>query len=527
VADIYKKDNSDYYVELEDTIDNLEYYQKGMIIRIPTPWGVQGFRCDNPKRKNNRIKCKAWHLTYDAKLYIIKDAYSVDKNCNNALEHFNNATDRPSPFNTISDITTILSMRSIRKSLFDIYSEMISADRYGGHWYRDNFTLGIKQKIGEDRGVVLAQNKNITGIEVAEDWDNVCTKILPYTTDGEGAIELDEVYVELQEEIYDTTYAKTIKFDNVYAKEDFETEELFLAATKTWLRTQAEKYIEESKLPKINYSVSAEIDNISDVGDIIYVKHPKCKVDITTEVISVVYDAIRQKYTKIEFGNFKKEIKKLSQEITAEANKYSDSLVKENTGLLHDELNKATAQINAVLGNSYAIYNGNEVLFVDKLPKEEAVYCIKINSAGIGFSSNGIYGTFTSAWTIDGTLNMQAINVINLTASLIRGGVLKLGGVNNTSGIFELYDDSNNRIMVQDRTGITVYASDGTFVKLNAEVGFAGFDKNGGKSYWADGNVFHMYNAEIENEAQFAKLIKLVPVKTTSNTGIGFAAVAN
>ena len=527
MAEIYKKDNSDYYVELEDTIDNLEYYQKEMIIRIPTPWGIQGFRCDNPKRKNHRIKCKAWHLSYDAKNYIIKDAYSVDKNCNNALEHFNKATDRISPFSTISDITTILSMRGVRKTLFDIYTEMISADKYGGHWYRDNFTLGIKQKIGEDRGVVLAQNKNITDIEVSEEWDNVCTKILPYTTDGEVAIELEEVYVELQEEIYDTTYAKTIKFDNVYAKEDFETEEAFLTATKAWLRTQAEKYIEENKLPKINYSVSAEIDNVSDVGDIIYVKHPKCKVDITTEVISVVYDAIRQKYKKIEFGNFKKEIKNLSQEITAEANKYSDSLVKENTGLLHEELNKATAEINAVLGNSYAICNGNEVLFVDKLPKEEAVYCIKINSAGIGFSSNGIYGTFTSAWTIDGTLNMQAINVINLTASLIKGGVLKLGGVNNTSGIFELYDDSNNRIMVQDRTGITVYALDGTFVKLNAEVGFAGFDKNGGKSYWADGNVFHMYNAEIENEASFAKLIKLVPVKTTSNTGIGFAAVAN
>lgn len=527
MAEIYKKDNSDYYVELEDTIDNLEYYQKEMIIRIPTPWGIQGFRCDNPKRKNHRIKCKAWHLSYDAKNYIIKDAYSVDKNCNNALEHFNKATDRISPFSTISDITTILSMRGVRKTLFDIYTEMISADKYGGHWYRDNFTLGIKQKIGEDRGVVLAQNKNISDIEVSEDWDAVCTKMLPYTTDGEVAIELDEVYVELQEAMYDATYAKTIKFDNIYAKEDFETEEEFLIATKTWLKTQAEKYIEENKFPKINYSVSAELDNVSDVGDVIYVKHPKCKVDITTEVISVVYDAIRKKYKKIEFGNFKKEIRNLSQEITTEANKYSDDLVKENTGLLHNELSKATAEINAVLGNSYAIYNGNEVLFVDKLPKDEAVHCIKINSAGIGFSSNGIYGPFTSAWTIDGTLNMQAINVINLTASLIRGGVLKLGGVNNTSGIFELYDDSNNRIMLQDRTGITVYASDGSYVKLNAEVGFAGFDKNGGKSYWADGNVFHMYNAEIENEAQFAKLIKLVPVKTESNTGIGFAAVAN
>ena len=107
LAEITKEDNGDYFVELRDLVENLEYYQKGMIIRIPTPWGVQGFRCDNPSVKNNRVECTACHLSYDSKNYIVKDAYSVDKNCNDALEHFNSATDRESPFNVISDITTI------------------------------------------------------------------------------------------------------------------------------------------------------------------------------------------------------------------------------------------------------------------------------------------------------------------------------------------------------------------------------------------------------------------------------------
>ncbi|MBR2383787.1 MAG: hypothetical protein IKA89_08650, partial [Anaerotignum sp.] len=48
--------------------------------------------------KNNRIECIAWHLTYDSKNYVIKDANSVDKNCNSALEHFNSSTDIESPF---------------------------------------------------------------------------------------------------------------------------------------------------------------------------------------------------------------------------------------------------------------------------------------------------------------------------------------------------------------------------------------------------------------------------------------------
>ena len=527
LAEIYKEDNGDYYVELRDVIDNFEYYQKGMIVRVPTPWGIQGFRCDNPCIKNNRVECKAWHISYDSKYYVVQDAYSVDKNCNDALDHFNSSTDRPSPFTTISDITAIASARMIRKSLYEVYGELVN-DYYGGHWYRDNFTLGIKSRIGEDRGVVLAQNKNITDMQIEENWDDICTKILPYTTDGEREISLDDTYVEIDEDLYDEVYTKVVKFENELDKDNFETEEEFVTETKKWLREQANTFLQENKVPKVNYSVSANIDNVSDVGDTIYIKHPKCKVDLTTNVIKVVYDAIRKKYVKIEFGNFKKSIRNLSQKITADANAYADEKITESKTLLQGELEEATAQIKSVMGNSYVINEtGNEIIVVDRLPKEEAIYCIKINSAGIGFSSTGIYGTFNSAWTIDGTLNMQNINVINLTASLIKGGILKLGGINNSSGTFELYDNANNLIALMDKTGLTVYATTGDYVKLNPEVGFAGYDKNDNKVYWADGNIFHMANAEIENIAKFAGMIQMVPVSTSSNKGIGFVAISN
>ena len=110
---------------------------------------------------------------------------------------------------------------------------------------------------------------------------------------------------------------------------------------------------------------------------------------------------------------------------------------------------------------------------------------------------------------------------------MIKGGTLKLGGVNNSSGIFELYDNFNNLMALMDKTGLTVYATTGDYVKLNADVGFAGYDKNGNKIYWADGDVFHMKNAEIDNEAKFSGMIKLVPVSTSSNKGIGFVAISN
>ena len=524
-AEITKIDNGDYYIELEDTLENLEYYQKGLIIRASTPWGNQGFRCDNPIIKNNRVTCKAWHLTYDAKNYLIKDSYAVDKNCNDALNYFNDNTDITSPFDVSSDITEITSTRVVRQTLFNVFERFISADKYGGHWVRDNFSFGIKASVGQDRGVVLAYQKNISDIEVSENWDNVCTKILPYTTDGDVAIELDETYVELSEDLYDIPYSQTVKFENIYKKEDFATREEFLTATKEWLKAQADAYLDVNKVPLVNYSISAEISNVSDIGDLIYVKHPKVNVNITTNVISIKYDVLKGKYTKIEFGNFKKEIKNFRQEIVEEVGKDTNTKVNETKNLLEQELTDATDKINSVLGNSYVIYDGNEILVVDRLPKESATYCLKINSAGIGFSNTGIQGQFNSAWTINGTLDMQQINVINLTASLIKGGTLKLGGTNNANGTFELYDNTNRLVSLMDKQGLTVYATDGSYVKLNADVGFAGYDKSGNKIYWADGDVFRMKNAEVENEIKIAGKIKIVPVSTDSNVGVGFVAI--
>lgn len=526
-ADITKVDNGDYYVEIQDTLENIAHYQNGGIIRIPTPWGEQGFRIRNPITNGNKIEFKAWHISYDAENYIVKTGSTVNRNCNDALEYFNGRTDIPSPFVTSSDITSTNSTNIIRKTLLEVFG-ILASEKYNGHWLRDNYNFSINHKVGEDRGVVLKVGKNITEFKTTENWDEVCTKILPYTINDSNntVIELDEGFVELGESLYELPYTKIVSFENEFKAEDYATQTEYLSVVKNWLKAQAALYLESHKLPKVNYSVSASIENISDVGDVIQVKHPKCNINITTEVISVKYDAIRGRYTKIEFGNFKNELKNLSQTITAEANKHADAVVKDAQITLTKQLEESTAKINGVLGNSYTIYEGDKILVVDALPKENARNVLKISNGGIGFSNTGINGTFTSAWTLDGTLNMQAINVINLTASLIKGGTLKLGGADNASGVFELLDEKQNIIATMNKDGLTVYAHNGDYVKLNAEEGFVGYDAQDNMIYWADGDVFHMRNAEVENQITLGGKVKIVPVETEGHIGIGFVALS-
>ena len=117
---------------------------------------------------------------------------------------------------------------------------------------------------------------------------------------------------------------------------------------------------------------------------------------------------------------------------------------------------------------------------------------------------------------------MQNINVINLVADMIKGGTLKLGSNLNESGILELYDESNNLICLADKTGLTIYCANGEYIKLNPIVGFAGYDKNDNKIYWADGDEFHMKKAVVEENISLSGHFKIIGINNGTNVGIGF-----
>ena len=519
-AEIYIEDNGDYYIEIESSLEDLPYLQTGMIVRAKTRWGEQGFRLTNPERKNTKVYVKGYHLWKDTQKYVIVDSNIVDKNCNDALDHINSACDVETPFNTISDITRINSTRIIRKSLEEAIA--IIVEKWGGHLYRDNWTVGIKETLGADRGIVIKYGKNSKNIEAKENWDDVVTKILPVGYDG---ITLPEIYLE-SEIKYSTPYTKVIKFDQNIDQENYKDEngnlkeDEYKTALIEDLRNQAVEYLKENQYFKCNYKVKAHIEGVVDLGDVIVVEHEKLGIKLTTNVIALKYDCIRDKYTEIEFGNFKSKLKDLVQKIkndTEQTVSKANEVVKVT---LQNELNEATSKIWGKLGNSFVIYEGDRILVVDKLPKETATNVMMINSQGIGFSNTGINGTFSSAWLIDGTLDMQNINVINMTASLVKGGTFKVGSRLNEAGRIEIYDLSNTLIGTFDENGICVYGKDGSRVVINTTE-FAGYDSQNNKVFWMNGDEFHMKKSVIEEEITLCGLARWLGIQTTDNTGIG------
>ena len=526
-AVVHKVDNGDYYLELEAPIEYIDYLKPNNIIVAPTPQGDQAFRLLAPvETTRSKIKFKAYHVFYDSKNYLIADSYVVDKNCNVALDHLNNATDNPSPFTTLSDVQTINSFRCVRKSLYEAFTTVL--ERWGGHLVRDNYNLQIKNVIGQDNGVTIQYRKNLKNIEVSEDWSGVCTKCLPVGKDG---YTLDELYL-YSETQYETPFTKTVSFEQDINEDDYPDEASYKAALRADLISQCDKYLETAQYPAINYTLSANIEKITDVGDRVEVYDERLGVSISASVLSFDYDCILGEYTQVEFGTVGASLSNLMSSITTEIN----TAVTENNQTLSVNLQAAIevaeARIWNALGSSYCIYSGDQILIVDSLPAETARNCIRINSAGIAFSQTGIFGTFTTAWTIDGTFNAQAINVINFTADLIKGGTLKLGSNLNQYGSLEVYNESNTLIAKLDKSGLLMYGLDGSYLVMNTVVGFAGYDRLGNKIFWADKDEFHMMKSVVEEEITLCNKLRFIPIEvydtnntTLLNDGIGLVSV--
>lgn len=530
-AIVHKEDNGSFYLDLETDLRYVDDFVEGKIIVAPTPQGEQPFRINNLIKTKTKLTAKCLHVFYDTQNYLIADSYVVDKNCNDALDHLNNATSDLSPFNTLSDVQSINSYRCVRTSLYDAINVVL--ERWGGHLVRDGFNIQIKNQIGQDNGVVVRYAKNLKEITCEENWDNVVTKLLPV---GEDGLLIDGLYMTSAIQ-YDMPYTKTVSFeqDNIskdnYTDEDGNFDETsYNEALMQDLLTQAYNYLQVNSVPQINYTLRANLEKISDIGDTIEVFDERLGTNITTNLIAYDYDCISDKYIELEFGNFKQKLSDLMGTITNQTQQIVDESTNTLQVTLGQELDEATSKIWSTLGSSYVIYEGDKILVVDTLPKEQAINVIMINSGGIGFSQSGINGTFHSAWTIDNVLNMGQINVINLTADLIKGGTLKLGSNLNQNGQLEVYDEANNLIAELNKSGLKMYGVDGSYVLINNAVGFAGYDRLGNLIYWVNGDEFHMKKSVVEEEITLCNKMRFIPITITGsnnnivNDGIGLVS---
>lgn len=301
-AVVHKEDNGDYYLALELPAKWQSLITEGRIIVANTPQGDQAFRVGNVSITEKKITTKCWHVFYDTRKYFYIDNVSLtNQTCSGALTGLNNVLVRPnSTFTVSSDITTPSKDLSFENNTYyDGIMNLIKT--FGGHLVRNNFTFAINSSIGEDNDIYIRYGVNLKEIQKSESWDNVCTDI-----HGKGK-EGKTYHVAASSNPYNFTYHKWATFnqDNI-VRGNYSSKSAYLNALDADLQSQCQQYINDHLLPEVTYSLKANMEYPVDIGDIIHVIDENLGVDLDTSVQSYEYDCIMERYTSVDFGNFKR-----------------------------------------------------------------------------------------------------------------------------------------------------------------------------------------------------------------------------
>lgn len=401
-----KKSLNGWYIEVEVPIKYKDYIEKDKlcVVKTKSKLNPQAFRIGNDIKKTNRkITFTANHVMFDAEDYFLVDVRPTNQNGLNALNYINDRTDNVSPFTIYSNVENVNTAYFIRKNLLEAWATI--EERWNGVFDADNWNISFLQSVGHDNGESIIYGKNMQSMEIYEDWSNVVTRLYPV---GSNELMLPEKYIESDVQ-YEKPYTRTVDFQTELEQEE-QTEETLIEE----LRTNAEAYIEENKYPKVSYTTKSDINDNMEIGDTIQVLHPL--VTIKTEVLEYQYDIIAKRVKSLTFGNFTRDVKAKFDNIKNTINQIGQTVSNQQT-----VIQQQTDLINSLNKNGYVYIDDNEILILDKIPKEEAENVWRFGLGGIGFSSNGYEGPFEVAITMDGQINADFITTGTMNVSRIEG----------------------------------------------------------------------------------------------------------
>lgn len=382
---------------------------------------------------NGIVTFHARHISYKLNNIVVNpfSATTVAE----AFAKINDASINANPFTFWTDKSTtanfkLLNPASVRSILGGVQGSIL--DVYGGEYKFDMLTVRLYTHRGQDTDVTIRYGKNLTDIEQSLDNGETYDAAVPYWRQEENVVILDERIVKpTSRNKQDRLFALDLsgKFQN--------------APTQAQLKSAAQSYVDSNKpwIPeeniKINFIQLWQTEEYKDVAvlqrvslcDTVNVYYPA--LGITAEGVKVIkteYDVLLERYEKMELGDARSSF---GDTIMKKAN---DALTTALTGVasksfLEEAIEHATQLITGGLGG-YVVMKTDandkptEILIMDTDDENTAVHVLRLNVNGIGFSSTGINGPYTNAWTLDGHLVADFIDTGTLNANIIRAGIL-------------------------------------------------------------------------------------------------------
>ena len=451
---VIEERNGSYELEMEYPLGGINYDEirnNRIILAMPSDGQkVQPFRIFKITRPiGGVVKIYAVHLSYD--LSGIPVAPFTANDCSSALNGLKSNSMIANPFEVWTDISGSgkykqNSPASFRSRLAGTDGSILDSFGKGAELEFDRLTVKVHQNRGRDNGVTIRYGKNLTDLKQQESIENVRTGVIAYWYKEENNTQ-DVIVGEIQYLENHADYPK----ENIHVLDcsaDFEKK-----PDKQQLNTCAKQYIKANNIgvPKVSIDVSfiqlwqtEEYKNIVSLErvslcDTVHIAFEKLGVNAVAKVIKTEFDVLNEHYIKITLGEARSSFGEAIREATKST---IQPLVK---SMVNIAVSNATANISGFSGYVTKITdaNGNwsELVISDNADYAQARNVWRWSQGGLGFSSNGYAGPYTTAITADGHINGTMI-----TAGTINANTINIGNKLLTETISDLTEESKGSI---------------------------------------------------------------------------------
>ncbi len=305
---------------------------------------------------------------------------------------------------------------------------------FGGEIIYDNYMMYIYEQIGDNLGLTVELGRNMTGIKVTKNTDNMVTRIIPVAYNGRVLPEehVESPYVNNYAKIYTTTLdCSDLKLvdDCSESEEDYyETEDELYAAMRERAAEQFDGIID---IPTFTYEITfidlANTDGYEDVqslitahlGDTIVVRNKDLDLFLESRVIELTWDCVRGETESIVLGEYDPTI--------IDSSVQTSNTLSNVTSVLDSTGSVMASQISGVLSllNTSLRYQKNAaqtldiraMLLEDINPDSELFGAISVGTQGVQISKER--NETDTDWEWGTAINFESVN-----ANYILTGIL-------------------------------------------------------------------------------------------------------
>ena len=419
----------------------------------------------------------AEHISYELSVNPVCRPQITGKNAQEAISQLLEDAAIENTYTAWSDIltrnsTSIDGVLSVRNALGGVEGSVL--DTWGGEYQFDNFTVKLHKSRGSDNGVTIRYGKNLIDAEQEKNIANVVTAIFPYCYYSEDGKE-EQTFASLPEKYIATPnagkYAR-IRCVPVDFSDKFEG-----AVTEAQLRQVAQEYA-KSGIDEPEISITASFQNLKKtkeyqnlqalelVGlcDTVTVMIEKLGISVKAKVVKYTYDVLQERFDSVEIGEAKSN---LTKELTLNQREMQETLVKTATRAekirrkIEQTIKDVTAAITGNSGGYVVLHpaeNPQEIFIMDTDNTATAKNVWRWNLAGLGHSSSGIGGPYTTAITAAGVIVADFIAAGELNGNLLKAGTVQAEAldVQYRQEVRQYADDGDTKVLESVETKLSV-----------------------------------------------------------------------